>query len=248
MRLTRVHVDAEPGTLRAGAETDLSAVASEHITRVLRLRVGAMLTAFDGHGGEWQAKLTSVLRNRARIECQVHQDLERESAFELTLLQSLARGDKMDWVIQKATELGVQRIIAVSAARSVVQIDDGRAATRLTHWRAVAISACEQCGRNRLPEILGPLSIAAACAAPLATPRFVLLPGATLTLRAAVAGAQAAALLIGPEGGFAAEELSAAEQSGFQAISLGPRILRTETAAIAALTALQLLRGDLGQA
>lgn len=250
MRLTRVYI-GQQGGLRAGADIELSATASEHIARVLRLRVGADVVAFDGQGGEWRARVSRIVRNRVNIECLGHDAIERESPLAITLLQSLARGEKMDWVIQKATELGVGSIIPVSAERSVVQIDDERAATRLAHWRAVVASACEQSGRNRLPEVQAPLGLSLACQAKLPALRLVLMPGATPTLAAAAArlaadGHQAVALLVGPEGGLTDAELAQAQAGGFVPVGFGARVLRTETAAIAAITALQLLHGDLG--
>ena len=245
MRLTRVYIPPDTGRLHAGADVTVPQAAAEHITRVLRLRVGANLIAFDGRGGEWQAQVGSIARGRVTLKCLVHDAVERESNLHITLLQSLARGEKMDWVIQKASELGVQRIIPVSALRSVVQIDESRAATRLLHWRAVAASACEQCGRNRLPDILAPMSMAEACAADLPETRLVLAPGVARTLALALGSVAAVTCLIGPEGGITSEELTALQHSGFHAVSLGSRILRTETAAIAAIAALQLLRGDL---
>ncbi len=244
MRLTRVFVG--DGGLRKSAQLELSPTASEHVARVLRLRAGAPITAFDGTGGEWLCRITAIVRNRVSIECLEHQDVERESPLAITLLQSLARGEKMDWVIQKATELGVSRIIPVSAERSVVQIDDERAATRLAHWRAVASSACEQCGRNRLPQIDAPLSIEAAGQSGLPGLRLVLAPGAAQSLAQLAAAATGVALLIGPEGGLTDAELASATALGFQAVSFGPRILRTETAAVAAIAALQIAQGDLG--
>jgi 16S rRNA (uracil1498-N3)-methyltransferase len=255
MRLTRVYVHAAAGELQPGAELQLPDSAAAHVARVLRLRPGAAITIFDGRGGEWAAEIVSIVRSAVRVRCGQHQALERESPLQLTLLQSLARGEKMDWVIQKATELGVQRIVTVAAARSVVQIDDKRSATRLVHWRAVAVSACEQCGRNRPPEIDAPRSVqdaldatnvaAAQATAALPVTRLLLSPAATLSLADATNNANNIALLVGPEGGFSADELGLLGKSRFVGVGLGPRVLRTETAAIAAVAALQALRGDL---
>ena len=180
--------------------------------------------------------------------------IERESPLRVTLLQALARGEKMDWVLQKATELGVARIVPVATERSVVQLDGERAGRRLEHWQGIVASACEQCGRNRLPEVLAPQSLAAACQLAATSPasvRLVLAPGATASLAAAAsaaeAGASEVALLIGPEGGLSEAELRVAAQAGFVAVAMGPRVLRTETASIAALAVLQLVAGDFGE-
>lgn len=246
MRLTRVFVPPANGALGAGMEVELPATAGEHIARVLRLRQGAALTVFDGGGGEWSAQITSLVRNRVGVRCLAHQPAERESALDITLLQSLARGEKMDWIMQKATELGVTHILPLNAARSVVQIDDARAAGRLAHWRAVAASACEQCGRNRLPQIAAPSAIEAIGDAQLPATRLALAPDASIPLVGAAVQAGALALLVGPEGGLTPEESAMAQRAGFTLVRFGPRILRTETAAIAAIAALQALHGDLG--
>lgn len=242
MRLTRVYVT---GPLAVGSTLTLPAAAAEHVIRVLRLAPGSALTLFDGRGGEYQAELIEADRRTARVRVQGHDAVERESPADITLLQSLARGEKMDWVVQKATELGVTRIVPLYARRSVVQLEQERSRRRLEHWQAVAIGACEQCGRNRVPEIAAPAAIAAACAAATARTRLVLAPGAATPLAEAAGGARDLALLVGPEGGFEPGELELAGREGFVAVSFGRRILRTETAAIAALTALQVLVGDL---
>jgi 16S rRNA (uracil1498-N3)-methyltransferase len=184
-----------------------------------------------------------------------HHAIERESPLQVTLLQALARGEKMDWVLQKATELGVARIVPVATERSVVQLDGERAGRRLEHWQGIVAAACEQCGRNRLPEVLSPRSLEAACELVATSPasvRLVLAPGATASLAAAASAAEAGgsevALLIGPEGGLSDGELRLAAQVGFVAVAMGPRVLRTETASIAALGVLQLVAGDFGEA
>ena len=244
MRLTRVFVSPAVARLAGGADIALPPGAGEHVARVLRLRVGDALTLFDGRGGEWSAQITAIAHSKVRARCLVHQDIERESPLAVTLLQSLARGEKMDWVVQKATELGVQRIQPVSAERSVVQIDDERAVRRLEHWQAVAAGACEQCGRNRLPRVDAPLGFAQACLVDPAATRLVLDADAGISLCSAVPGATAVVLLIGPEGGLTDAELALTQSRGFVPVRFGPRILRTETAAVAAIAALQVIAGD----
>ena len=247
MRGIRVHV---PGPLASGATITLPPQAGAHVARVLRLVVGDELTLFDGRGGEWQARITGVRGKAVEATVGAHLAVERESPLQVTLLQALARGEKMDWVLQKATELGVARIVPVATERSVVQLDGERADRRIAHWQGVVAAACEQCGRNRLPEILPPARLEAACAASTATLKLLLAPGATASLAAVAASATRAAnglaLLIGPEGGLADAEQAVAMRAGFQPVSFGPRVLRTETASIAALGLLQGLAGDLG--
>ncbi len=245
MREIRVYV---PGPLTADTALSLPAPAAGHVAKVLRLRAGAALTVFDGRGGEWSAVIERVTGGAVTVRTGAHDAVERESPLRVTLLQSLARGEKMDWVLQKATELGVARIVPVATTRSVVQLDAERAGRRLEHWQGIVAAACEQCGRNRLPEVLPPQSLQAACALASLSPagvRLVLAPGATVSLAAAVeAGAREVGLLIGPEGGLSESELRVAVQAGFVAVALGPRVLRTETASIAALGVLQLVAGD----
>jgi len=248
MREIRVFV---PGPLQADTDLALPETAAGHVVKVLRLRVGAALTVFDGRGGEWQAVISRLAGGAVTVRVGAHDPLERESPLRVTLLQALARGEKMDWVLQKATELGVARIVPVATERSVVQLDGERAGRRLEHWQAIVASACEQCGRNRLPEVLPPTPLEAACRLAAASPaavRLVLAPGAgaslAATASAAEAGASEVVLLIGPEGGLSEAELRSAEGAGFVPVAMGPRVLRTETASIAALAVLQLVAGD----
>lgn len=246
MRLIRVY-SAEP--LAAHREHALSRSAAGHVLRVLRLKAGDPLVMFDGRGGEYPARLVSAGRTGAVVETGEHHAIERESPLAITLLQGLARGEKMDLIVQKATELGVARIVPVALGRSVMRVaDEERADRKLAHWQAVAISACEQCGRNRLPEILAPMDFAAALAlAEDCGQRLLLAPAADQTL-GSPGGITAAplALLIGPEGGLEDEEIAAATRLGWRAVRFGPRVLRTETAAIATIAALQAKIGDLG--
>ena len=244
MRTTRIYVDAE---LSPGQELLLPPEPSTHLLRVLRLRPGSELTLFNGRGGEFQAQLAGAVRSRARLVLGAHRPIERESQLRLTLLQGIARGERMDLIVQKATELGVQRIVPVRCEFSVVRLDAAKLPQRLGHWRAVAIAACEQCGRNRVPRLDPPLGLAAACAALDDTDglRIMLQPQAKDSLSALANGLRGAALLVGPEGGLSEAEERLAQLVGFHACRLGPRVLRTETAPLAALAALQALAGDL---
>ncbi|MCP5339813.1 MAG: 16S rRNA (uracil(1498)-N(3))-methyltransferase [Steroidobacteraceae bacterium] len=246
MRDVRVHV---AGPLHADMTLALPGQAAAHVARVLRLGAGEALTLFDGRGGEWAAVIDSVRGQQVQVTLGAHRAIERESPLAVTLLQALARGERMDWVLQKTTELGVARVVPVVTERSVVQLDRERADKRHAHWQGIVVAACEQCGRNRLPELLPPARLEAACAATQVAMRLVLAPDASLPLAAALRPLAVTrpeiALLIGPEGGLSERELAVANASGFVAVGLGPRVLRTETAAIAALGLLQGLVGDL---
>jgi 16S rRNA (uracil1498-N3)-methyltransferase len=244
MRLTRCFV---PPPLAAGDTRLLPADAATHVARVLRARAGESLTLFDGCGGEYDAAIIQIDRSGVRVRIDLHREVERESPLRVQLLQALARGERMDFIVQKATELGVAAIVAFGGARSVVRLEGAALARRCEHWRAVAISACEQCGRNRVPTLSAVADLAAACAqADAGSVRLLLAPEADRTLTSMMRDAPVSgiSLAIGPEGGFSERELAAAEQQGFQACRLGPRVLRAETAPLAALAALQALAGD----
>ena len=240
MRVIRCFV---PSALRAHSVVALPESAAIHIRRVLRLRAGAELTLFDGRGGEFAARLLDG-HAQLRAELGEHRAVEREAPLPVMLLQSLARGERMDWIVQKATELGVTAIAPVASRFSVVQLSDSAAEQRLAHWRAVAISACEQCGRNRLPLINPPLALQEWLTTVDSASRWVLAPSVQGGPTAAQPAPPSVALLIGPEGGLSVAEIAQAEAAGFKPWQLGPRVLRTETAPVAALAALQLLYGD----
>jgi len=249
MRTTRVYVDL---ALECDREVSLPAAPSAHLLRVLRLRPGAALTVFNGRGGEYAAELLAAGRGRAAVRIGAHRAVERESALRITLLQGIARGERMDLIVQKATELGVSAIVPLNCEFSVVRLGSEARARRQERWQAVAISACEQCGRNRPPLVHGICELEPACAAPGAADaelRVMLVPESGQALAGlATPGLRRAAVLIGPEGGLSEREELLARRAGFRACALGPRILRTETAPLAALAALQVLAGDLGAA
>lgn len=250
MREVRVFIDAP---LTSSAQLRLPIAAARHVARVLRLRVESPLTVFDGRGGEYAAKIIQIRGDQVDIATDHHRAIERESSRPLVLLQGISRGERMDLVVQKATELGVTHILPVSCQRSVVQLDNERAEKRVAHWRSIAISACEQCGRNRLPVIEPAKSLSeaihrlAALDAHGIRLRALLDPDASQSLAQWLRSADPAegiALLIGPEGGLDSSESELARAQQFASIRLGPRILRTETAAFAALAAIQSLAGD----
>jgi 16S rRNA (uracil1498-N3)-methyltransferase len=242
VRLTRVFIE-EP--LAAGKRCEVGGSAANHLARVLRLREGDSLTLFDGTGGEYGARVIGFRKDGVQVDVQDHRAIERESALDLTLAQGISRGERMDWVVQKATELGVRRIVPMFTERSVVKLDDRQSERKLAHWRAIAIAACEQCGRNRVPDIETPARFFDVLRASDASgARLLLSPAASMRVRD-VPRPSKVTLLIGPEGGLADHEEEAALKAGFDPVQLGPRILRTETAAIAALAALQHDFGDL---
>ena len=252
MRLTRIYL---PGSWRADDSVPLPDTACEHLTKVLRARAGLAFRVFDGAGREHEARLEQQSRAgaSARIGVAVPGALLARAPLAIRLLQSVTRGEKMDWVLQKATELGVSTVQPVLAERCVVHIDDERQPARLSHWRKVAVAACEQSGRVWLPDIRPPLGLTEACEQVLQQDELLLAldPEATQTLAAVVKNSEAGprtaiSLLIGPEGGLSEAELRWLRQSAAKLTTLGPRILRTETAAIAAVTAIQLLAGDFG--
>lgn len=234
-----------PQPLAPNSRAELPAAAAHHALRVLRLSVGDDVTLFNGEGGEYPGRIAEAGRV-VRVQLGDWHAVERESPLDMTLAQALPSGDKMDFVVQKAVELGVARIQPLLAARSVVRLSGERAARRVEHLRQVAISACEQCGRNRLPEI-APILDLRQWLGQLAQDneiwRMLLSPQGGRRPRE-LAGRRFL-LLVGPEGGLDKEEAAAARLAGFADLSLGPRILRTETAGPAALAALGALHGDL---
>ena len=244
MRIPRIYL---PTPLASGASVALSDNAANHVVRVLRLKPGAPLILFNGLGGEYEAVLLSMDRNHTEVSVGNHIARETESPLHITLAQGVSRGERMDYTIQKAVELGVTKIVPLISERCEVRLEGERLAKRVQHWQAVVVSACEQCGRNRVPPVLAPVPLSGWLAEPVHGVRLVLDPLAPATLSSlARPDDRLITLLIGPEGGLSDAEVKCAQQSGFEGIHLGPRILRTETAAVTALSALQVLWGDLG--
>lgn len=230
--------------LSPGAHVELPEPVARHAVRVLRLPPGAPVVLFDGRGGEYPAHIERIERDRVYAELAAWREVERESPLAVTLVQALQAGDKMDFTIQKAVELGVRDIVPVESRRSVLRLSGERAAKRVAHWQGVVAAACEQCGRNQVP-VVAPLEklenwLARPAGGVL---RLMLAPDAGQTL-ADIEPVGEVQLLIGAEGGLDPQEMIAAQQAGFQAVRLGPRVLRTETAGLAALAALQALWGD----
>ncbi|MEJ0036950.1 MAG: 16S rRNA (uracil(1498)-N(3))-methyltransferase [Gammaproteobacteria bacterium] len=244
MRLTRVYVEE---ALATGSNCVIGGSAANHVMRVLRLRDGDALTLFDGRGGEYGARIAGFRKDSVQVEVREHRKVERESGLNLTLAQGISRGERMDWVMQKATELGVARIVPLITERSVVKLDEKQRERKVEHWRAIVIAACEQSGRNRVPEIATPCAFREVLRPDDRAGRKLLLsPLGNLNARdLALAASEPATLLVGPEGGLSEEERDLAVDAGFEQVRMGPRVLRTETAAIAALTILQHDYGDL---
>jgi 16S rRNA (uracil1498-N3)-methyltransferase len=234
-----------PFPLHPGATVELAAEAAHHALKVLRVGAGDTAILFDGRGGQWRATLNPAGK-KLRATLDEFDDTDREPPLDLTLVQALPASDKMDLVVQKAVELGVSHIQPVTAKRSLIRLSGERATRRVEHWRNIAVAACEQSGRNRVPVVSPILDLPQylGIAAQENGLRFVCAPGATASLRNLTPPAVPVSLLVGPEGGFEEGELLAVRAAGFNAIGLGPRVLRTETAGLGALAAMMALWGD----
>ncbi len=242
MRAVRHFVDAP---LAVGAVIELPEAAVAHLVRVLRMQAGDPVVLFNGDGCDYPAHLLSTSKRGAQAEVLERIALDNESPLQLTLAQGIARGEKMDLILQKATELGVARIAPVVTERTEVRLDAERSAKRLAHWRGVLLSACEQSGRARVPELLEPQSLANFAAGEAAGHRFLLDPFAERGIADARVGAgDRITLLIGPEGGLSERDQLTLRAAGYIGLRLGPRVLRTETAGLAALAAFNTLFGD----
>ena len=234
-----------PAPLSVATPVALPVAAAHHAVRVLRLQVDAPLTLFNGAGGEYAARIISISKSEVVVNIERHDAIERESPLAVTLVQALSSGERMDLTIQKAVELGVAQIVPVETERCVVRLQGERAVKRVQHWQQIVISACEQCGRNRLPVVSPILSIDAWLASGgRDTQRWLLSPRAAQALRELPLPTKPIELLVGPEGGFTDAEMAAAQRARYEGVRLGPRVLRTETAAPALLAAVQALWGD----
>jgi 16S rRNA (uracil1498-N3)-methyltransferase len=238
-----LHVALPLGADCVGSEFALPDAAAHHAVRVLRLVRGDALALFDGQGGEYAATIKAVDKRGATVRIDRFDPIERESPLELTLAQAIIASDMMDYAVRKATELGVTALQPIAMARSAPLPAGERAQKRLQHWQQVAIAACEQCGRNRVPPV-GAVASVADWLAGWQGRGLIFAPGAARSLADLAPPAGALALLVGPEGGFAPEELKLAERAGWEAVCLGPRVLRAETTGAAVLAAMQVLWGD----
>jgi 16S rRNA (uracil1498-N3)-methyltransferase len=231
-----------PVQLSLGAEIELPQRVARHCA-VLRMRRGDAVILFNGEGGEFSAELTRVSRGDARACVISRQTPERESPLAIALAQCVSSGDRMDTTLQKSTELGVSRIVPIASERSVIRLSSDRADRRVAHWRNVVIAACEQCGRNRVPEVTAITEFAAFLSRAGDGLRLLLAPDSDRDLKQ-LEPPGSVTLLIGPEGGLAPEERQRAEKRGFVPVRFGPRVLRTETAPLATIAAMQALWGD----
>lgn len=242
MRVIRIY---QPGEYATGTSLDLSPEASQHVGTVLRMQIGEPLTLFCGNNMEFLACITEVNKKKVRVTITSAHEVNRESPLNLHLAQAISKGDRMEWVVQKAVELGVSAITPLITEYCVVKLDKDRMAKKLHQWQSIAIAACEQSGRNTVPEIRPIEELGHFIQHINSDLKFILDPTTKKNWRDVGIKQKNVALLIGPEGGLSSNEILLAKQHGFNSLSLGPRILRTETAAISALTLVQALGGDL---
>lgn len=242
MRIPRIFCD-QP--LTTGDVVTLDEAASRHLIKVLRMEAGRPLILFNGHGGEYQATLHSLGKKQATVMLERHLEIERSSPLSIHLGIGLSKGDRLEWVLQKATELGVRRITPLFTARSEVKLSGERLDKKCEHWRQIVIAACEQCQLNRVPEISPPQRLDQWLPSLTEECKLVLHHRSEAGLGTRPAPARVA-LVIGPEGGLSDTEINQTLQQGFEPLTLGPRVLRTETAPLTAISVLQYLWGDLG--
>jgi 16S rRNA (uracil1498-N3)-methyltransferase len=242
VRIPRIY---QPASLTTDQIVELDAQAAAHLTRVLRLKTGDDLVVFNGEGGEYQATVESAERRSVSIRIGKFVVRSVESPLELILVQGVSRGERMDFAVQKAVELGVSRIVPVLTERTVVNIKGERQQRRRDHWQSVANSACEQCGRTIVPEVSPVLSLQDWFNTSNEGTRFVLHHRAESGMIGSLNPQGPISLLVGPEGGLSSSEIELAVSVGYFPLSLGPRILRTESAAVAALSVMQWVWGDL---
>lgn len=243
--LTRIYF---PGEIPAHGECELAPGQAHHVAHVLRLEAGDEVILFDGRGVEHSAVIARVVKSGVTLNVGEARAVDRESPLSVMLAQGMSSGERMDYTVQKAVELGAAGIRPLATSRSVVRLDAERARKRVAHWQAVVSAACEQCGRNRVPQVLPVMGFADWLAHEsgheATTLRLLLSAAAPTTLHDLPRPPGMVTLLAGPEGGLSPQEQQDAQAAGFTPVRLGPRVLRTETAAIAALSAMQTLWGD----
>ncbi|NDJ56406.1 16S rRNA (uracil(1498)-N(3))-methyltransferase [Enterobacteriaceae bacterium 4M9] len=243
MRIPRIY---HPQPLNVGDQVALSDDAANHVGRVLRMSTGQTLQLFDGSNYIFNAEI--IVADKKRVQVQVTDSTlaDRESPLDIHLGQVMSRGEKMEFTIQKSIELGVNTITPLLSERCGVKLDGERLDKKLQQWRKIAIAACEQCGRNRIPEIRPAMALEDWCGEPTDGLKLNLHPRASQSINTLPVPVKQVRLLIGPEGGLSADEIARTANHGFTDILLGPRVLRTETTALTAITALQVRFGDLG--
>lgn len=243
MRIPRVY---SPQTMAIGDRIELEAGAARHLTSALRMNSGQLVTLFNGTGGEYTAELVEAKKGKATVTINSFNQVDRESSLSIHLAIGISRGERMDWIVQKATELGVSEITPLFTERCEVKLSGDRLDKKVGHWQQVAISACEQSQRNRIPSVNTPIKLEQwqqDCEASL---KLVLHHRTEKSLGDMLAPSAEIALLIGPEGGLSEREIEQAISLDFSSLALGPRVLRTETAPLAAISILQSLWGDMG--
>lgn len=243
MRVPRVYFD---GALELGVSINLDKAQSHYLGSVLRLKVGRQVLLFNGQGGEYLCSVTNVERNRVALDICSYTDVDRESALGLILQISLSKGDRFEWAIQKATELGVAQIQPIISERTEVKLTDDRLHKKVVHWRGVVKSACEQSGRTQLPRLDFPQSFTDVLDGRHGfsnNTKLILDPLGGISVRD-LSATETIVLMVGPEGGFSGQEIEMARNTGYQCLNIGPRILRTETAPLAAISAIQSRFGD----
>ena len=245
MRIPRIFTD-QP--LSSGANLALTGSAARHLSSALRMSVGQEITLFNGLGGEFSATLTATAKSQVDVSLGDCREIDRESPLKLHLAIAVSRGERMDWIVQKATELGVTEITPLFSERTEVKLNGERLEKKLRHWQQVSISACEQCQRNRVPIINNALTLdqwLSHSREDSEQLKLVLHHRSDTTL-AQHQPPESACLLVGPEGGLSDNEISRAMDKGFAPLTLGPRVMRTETAPLAAISIMQSLWGDMG--
>ncbi|RRJ83502.1 16S rRNA (uracil(1498)-N(3))-methyltransferase [Aestuariirhabdus litorea] len=242
MRNPRIHL---PQPMQADARVELNETAANHVARVLRMKAGDPLVLFDGEGNGFQARVDQVEKRRVQVVIESVLESATESPLSIHLGQVMSRGDRMDWAIQKATEMGVTEITPLLSERCEVKLSSDRADKRQQHWQQVAISACEQCGRNRVPRVHPPRPLTQWASEQNSDLKLVLHHRTEQSL-SSLSAPRTLSLLIGPEGGLSPLEIEQSLKLGFRPTALGPRVLRTETAPVAALALAQYLWGDIG--
>ena len=241
MATTRIYVDLD---LAAGETFELPESAGHHVARVLRMQIDDSLILFNGQGGEYNVQISLLHKSKVQVEITSFDDIERESSIQIELFQGLSKGEKMDFTIQKTVELGVNKIVPLITTYSNVKLDLKRLEKKLDHWRKVIISACEQCGRNKIPELKEIMKLDDLQSENEADLKLILAPDAEGSLSDLTNKPKTISIVIGPEGGLSQSEIETLTKNGYIGIRLGSRILRTETAALATIAALQNQFGD----
>jgi 16S rRNA (uracil1498-N3)-methyltransferase len=242
MRKIRIY---QKGDYRPGQIITLSESASQHVGRVLRMKSEEEITLFDGNNNEYIATIKTIQKREVSVQIDSMLEISRESPLEIHLAQAISKGDKMEWLIQKAVELGVMSITPLLTSRCVVNLDEKRLNKKQQQWQSIAISACEQSGRNTIPTIYNPCSLTTFLKKCQIKNKLILSPDAEDSWRNNPNLTEEVALLIGPEGGLSEDEINESMKFQFQKIKLGPRVLRTETAAITSISIMQAMYGDL---